>query len=589
MVQRLLLQLNAARADVLSAQESLAVKPTTRVRSRWLFRHWEKLWIVAILLIAALAHGINMFNYPLYLDDEGIYTYQAWAVVKEGLLDPYTYTYGHAPLGWIQIAIWTILTGGFHTFGAAINSGRVLMLIFMVGSVLMVYRIARSISQSIIVATIACLLFALSPYGIYLQRYVLLDNIMTFWMLLCILLLLVGRLSLTRVWLSAVALGISILSKEVTVVLVPLLMYLVAFRADKSHRWFATIGWLAIVSSIISIYVLMATLKGELFPAGTLLGGTQPHVSLIGAILGQTGRGPKHGSSVPFNFNGPFWQMASTWVQAEPLLVIGGSLFAFLSILMMRRQRVIGVLGIATFILWAFFWKFGFVLDFYLIPLIPLLSLNIALVLGVVTKKLNSFMKSYGFTGFLVSRSVQVIVAGLCLVGIGVSYFSPTLGLQRNPLRLWNTSQDAIAQREAVAWIRQNVPQCSSIIIDPYMWTDLHDLPNNGGAYKHADSYWLVALDSAIRNKVYHNDWRNIDYIAVTPGMLHDMYANNLTFVQEVYIHSTPIARFDTLRWPIEIRRVNNGKVNSGQRCSNPAVGSNGSSKANNLVQHPLG
>ena len=132
----------------------------------------------------------------------------------------------------------------------------------------MLYCVARRISGSVTVAVLASLLFALSPYGIYFHRRVLLDNITTFWMLLSILLLVSRSLSLRRVWLSAVALGISILSKEVTIFLVPVLAYLVFYRADRSHRWFATIGWVALVSSIVSLYVLMAILKGELFPTG---------------------------------------------------------------------------------------------------------------------------------------------------------------------------------------------------------------------------------------------------------------------------------------------------------------------------------
>src|SRR5207248_1185690 len=258
-----------------------SIKPVAETLSLWLIRHWEWFLIAAILISAALLHGINMFHFPYYEDDEGTYMSQAWAIVKEGQLAPYTYWYDHAPAGWIQIALWTILTGGFHTFGSVIESGRVLMLLMQLGSTFMVYRIGKSLSNSVLVATLAALLFALSPYGIYFHRRVLLDNITTFWMLLSILLLVSKRLSLNRVWLSATAFGISILSKELTVFLVPALAVLVAVRTDRSHRWFATIGWITLVSAIVSFYVLMATLKGELFPTGTLLGGIAPHVSLL--------------------------------------------------------------------------------------------------------------------------------------------------------------------------------------------------------------------------------------------------------------------------------------------------------------------
>src|SRR5689334_23981805 len=85
-------------------------------------------WLLAVCLLTGLAtHAWNLFHYPLYLTDEGIYTEQAWSVLHEGRLSPYTYFYDHAPMGWLTIAGWVgVLPGGFQQFGNAINTGRVL-------------------------------------------------------------------------------------------------------------------------------------------------------------------------------------------------------------------------------------------------------------------------------------------------------------------------------------------------------------------------------------------------------------------------------------------------------------------------------
>src|SRR5438128_8133812 len=91
MVQSLVTQLRVAGAIALSPPKRLTGKLTAHSLRQWLVQHWEKLLIAAILLIAALSHGINMFDYPTYLGDEGIYISQAWAVTKEGQLAPYTY------------------------------------------------------------------------------------------------------------------------------------------------------------------------------------------------------------------------------------------------------------------------------------------------------------------------------------------------------------------------------------------------------------------------------------------------------------------------------------------------------------------
>jgi len=530
--------------------DALTIKLSTPKRRYGSILRWEVLLIAAILLIAALAHGINMFHYPYYEDDEGTYMSQAWAVVHLGRLAYYTYWYDHAPAGWIQIAAWTIVSEGFHTFGTAIESGRVLMLIMQLGSTLMLYCIARRISRSITVAVLASLLFALSPFGIYFHRRVLLDNITTFWMLLSILLLVSHRLSLRRIWLSALALGISILSKELTIFLVPVLAYLVFYRSDRSHRWFATIGWIALVSSIVSLYVLMAILKGELLPTGTLLGGTAPHVSLLGTLQFQASRGKDGGL---LDLHSGFWRQARFWAQDDPLLVVGGSLCAIFSVFVMKTQRLMGIMGLATLSLYAFLGRGGEIIGFYLVPLLPLLALNVGLTLGFAIKGLRSLLA--GLPGITMARVVELVTVGLCVLSLFAAYTSPDLGFDHNAFILWNGSQ-ADAQNQATQWIEKNLSRSSRMIIDESMWTDLYD-----HGYTSAHYYWKVQDDPAIRDKVFHDNWRTVDFVVTTIQMLTDAQSQNMTLVEETIAHSTPIARFDTGGWPVEIRKVNKSRT----------------------------
>jgi oligopeptide/dipeptide ABC transporter ATP-binding protein len=563
-LRRLSVSTLALMLTLLPLREHVIGKRTAHPYIQWCARHREALWVAGIALVAALAHGINMFNYPVYLGDEGIYTAQAWAVMKEAKLDPFTYTYGHAPAGWILLAAWAVLTGGFHTFGTTIDSGRVLMLILQVGATCMLYHIARRISHSITVASAACLLFALSPYGIYSHREVLLDNIATFWMLLSIMLLVSRRLSLSRVWLSAVSLGLSILSKENTMFIVPALTYLVFYRTHRSHRWFATVGWPMVVVSLVSLYMLMATIKGELFPTGTLLGGTHPHVSLLSSLQWQTNREKDRGL---MDFNSKFWQATRFWVQADPLVVAGGSFCAFLAVLAIKRQRLVGVMGAATLSLWIFLARGSVILDFYLVPPLPLSALSVALVLGLAANSVTTFFKRYSGLSPIVTRSMQIAVVAPCLAGLAIAYSSPALGLKNDPLLLWKSWQEGAAVREAVTWAKENIPSCSKIIVDPIMWTDLRDRQNMNNDFRFVYTHWEAATDPAIRDVVFQGNWRNVDYEIVTPGTMFDMRANRLRLVQDVWAHSTVIARFDQKRWPIKIGRVNSGKARPSHTC----------------------
>src|SRR5437660_7987904 len=109
MIHKKNLQLKVADAIAWPRSKQRPLTSTVyRVVGLWLVQHWEWLLLATILIVVALLQGINMFHFPYFEDDEGTYMSQAWAIVKEGQLAPYTYWYDHAPAGWILIAAWVI-------------------------------------------------------------------------------------------------------------------------------------------------------------------------------------------------------------------------------------------------------------------------------------------------------------------------------------------------------------------------------------------------------------------------------------------------------------------------------------------------
>ncbi len=550
-----------------SATENNGMKHDHGGLFAWFSLHREHLVIICILTITALAHGINMFNFPYYEDDEGTYISQGWAVVSEGKLAPYTYWYDHAPAGWIQIAGWIVLTGGVHTFGATVETGRVLMLLFQIGSTFLVYQIVRKIANSSLIASVSALCFALSAYGIYYHRRVLLDNITSFWMLFSILLLLSRRLSFKAIWLSAIAMGISVLSKEINIVVIPAIAVLTYSQVDKNRRWFAVLSWLALTVSVISIYPLMATLKNELFPTGTLLGGSQPHVSLLGSLLYQASRGKDGGL---LDLHSGFWMNAKIWMKDEPLLVICGTWSAILSVLLIKWKRETGILGLAVLSLWAFLGRGGEVIDFYLVPLLPLLAICLGLMLKVLWESIDHvkillyqgksfWILRYGFVASL--GIIPFLTIGLYFLILKDGYNSTNAlnGFTRSPKILWQGTQ-AVAQRQAIAWVEKNIPPNSKVIIDMYMWDDLHAPLNHLPAFRYANYYWKVDFDPAIQNGVFQDNWRTIDYIISTPQLMYDStHMTGMTLVQDALKHTSQIAKFNTEDWEVNILKVNKG------------------------------
>src|SRR6266704_2565681 len=217
----------------------------------------EAIVATLVLLAGLVVHAFNLFYFPHYELDEGTYMSSAWAIVH-GMITPYPYGYGHPPLGWIQIAAWIQLTGGFFTFGNALNSGRVLMLLYAVGSALLVYLIVRHLSGSLSAALLALVIFSFSPLSITYQRQVFLDNVATFWLLLSIYLLAVSNSRMLYIVLAGIAFGFSVLSKEVYLICLPIIIYAAWSHTTKFQRKFTLVSFIYAVIAICSGFVLMA-------------------------------------------------------------------------------------------------------------------------------------------------------------------------------------------------------------------------------------------------------------------------------------------------------------------------------------------
>ena len=500
----------------------------------------DLLMVLILVIVALLAQGLNMFHYPAfsYKDDEGIYISQAWALLREGQLAPYTYFYDHAPGGWIMLASWMWLTGGPQAFGGAIDGGRVLMLLLHLAMTPLLYHIARKIGCGMLTAALATLLFSLSPLAIFFQRMVLLDNIMLFWVLLSLDLLLDGWGRLSRVVLSGVCFGLALLTKETAFFLLPALLVIVAQQRWEHQGRFAIGGWLVPMLVVASWYPLYAMLKGELLPAGLelmpagqsgtflVISAANTKVSLIDAMLWQATRS---GGGM-FNLNNQFWQLVrAEWLPRDMLLFAGGAAATIMNLIRGMRNRralVTGLLGALPLFYLA---RGGVVFDFYVLIAIPFLCLNLGVLLAMLFDR--------------VPNRIAGLLAVLMVAALSTGYLaSGTL------LPLYQEQPDQAA-RDALTWIKQNVPAESKMIIRDDMWTDLHEPYRRPGessltAFPNAHSHWKVASDPAIRNGVFQDDWRTVDYLIVIPQLEKDFVATNNTVALDALRNARLVKRW---------------------------------------------
>jgi endo-1,4-beta-D-glucanase Y/4-amino-4-deoxy-L-arabinose transferase-like glycosyltransferase len=507
--------------------------------------------LIALLIAAGLAgHGLNMFHNPtfFFLDDEGIYTEQAWAVIQAHRLAPYTYFYDHAPGGWILLGAWMFITGGVHSFGNAIDSGRVLMLLLNLASIALVYRVARKFGCGPLPAAVGALLLCLSPLAIFYQRMVLLDSIMLFWALLSLDLLLDGWGRLSRVVLSGACFGIALVSKETAIFLLPPMLYVAFLQRWRHQGHFAIAGWVVPMLIVSSWYLLYALLKGELLPtigsAGfvtsgdSIAGGSGSRVSLLGALFWQTARG---GGGI-FNLHNEFWLLLRTdWLMRDRLLIVAGALATVVNLLRGLRDRRALAAGLLALIPIAYLARGGVVLDYYALIVLPFFCINIALLLEPLGNRLPTLANPF-----------MLGATGLALL-IGYLHFG-----QLQPLFV---DRPDAGGRDATVWIKQRLSPQSLIVTRDSFFTDLRTPGLGGPAFPNVHSHWKVGLDPAIRDGVFHDNWQTVDYLLLTPGLDQDFKNSNDTVALDALAHGHMIRQWTSDAGPIGLWMVDKPDV----------------------------
>ncbi len=508
----------------------------------------EHILIFVLLEISAIAHGYNMFNFPYYENDEGTYMSQAWSVVTQGELAPYTYWYDHAPLGWFFIGLWTLVTGGFFTFGMSVNSGRVFMLVLQVVSSFFLYAITKKVTGSKLGGIIAVLLFSLSPLAIYFHRRVLLDNIMVFWLLASFYVLTVKRLRITTIVFSALLFGIAILTKESAVFFIPAMIMILVVQLKAEQRIFSIVQWVAIVASIVSVYILYAVLKGEFFASGSLLGGSGQHVSLLETLKFQAARG--NGAPLWDLGRNQFVHEVTQWFKQDAFLIVSGGIAVVSMIFVSFKKRqylpfVVAALGYLFYLA-----RGGNIIEFYVLPLIPIIALLVGgvvceasrLVLSLLSLKSNSFKLQYAMYG----------ITTLAMV-VGISYYYANFGMMNRGHNIYTANQTK-AQIEAVAWIREHVNPETVFTFDNYAHIDLKSTQNPSGVYfPQAQWYLKVDSDPEVRYDALGGTAASISMIAMTPQTHYDIEHNELNFLKSAADQSDKVKVFWSEGWGVEI------------------------------------
>lgn len=508
---------------------------------------WELVRIFTLVTIGVAMHAWNLFDYPRYQADEGVYMSSAWSLMH-GSITPYTYNYGHPPLGWALIAAWCESTGGFFTFGTAMNTGRVFMVVIYAISAVLVYLIALRLTTHWQAATIATAIFSYSPLSIAFQRVVLLDNIATMWMLVAVYLLVISKSRLRYVVASGVIFGVSVLTKETMIVIFPAFIIALWLGITPFQRRYVLLVFTYVTLGIVSLFVLVALLKNELFPSGTLLGGTEPHVSMLQTFSAQASRGGQQGS---------FGQQWQTWTNADFFIMLGGIGSMVANFFFYRKKAWALLIALMPLFYLLFLGRGGVTFAYYIIVALPLFALNISLFADIAITKLISDTQSQSYDFSFGSKphfpNVVALATLLALLMLGI-YFAP--------LNHTNFTADEVTPEvQAMQWMANNAPRSSMVVASHYFWLDMRAPGGLGDSYgapfQNVQMYWNVATDTAILNGVLHNDWNNIDYVMEDSDMALDVRNNNMAIIADAIHHASVVVYFQNTQFWVKIYKVN--------------------------------
>lgn len=495
------------------------------------FRLNPSIPILGILLIlTATLRLINLTGSPARLDDEGTYMAQAYAVAEWGELAHYTYWYDHPPAGWLQLALWTVMSG--PDFGGnAVAAGRYLMVVVAVITAALLWALARRIEMSRWAAAAAVAIFALSPLAIALSRTVYLDNLATAWVLSALVLLCSPRYRLSAMFGAATCFGMAVLTKETMLLLLPMFGWLVWTRTAPVTRRYALAVFVAVFGVVVSTYVLIAVLRGELVPG-------PGHVSLWDGIKFQlweraTGGALDDPSSLKRH-------TVDEWLKLDPALPLLAVPIALAALFVMRlRPFAVGLVILIATVL-----RPGYLPVPFILSALPLTALLAAGTGEVALRHL--FRPRIQRWVALRRLRIPALAAGALIVSITVCLWLPTYhGLME--------SDDDASMRRAQQWIEQNVPRTDRLIVDGAFWVDLvrsgRDRRNVVWAYK-------VDTDAQVQGWAPHG-WTDYGWVVSTASLRANMPPTGV--LTDAVAHSQPAATFGFGGMRVEVLRVDSG------------------------------
>lgn len=493
-----------------------------------------------LLALTAIVRAVNLNGSPARIDDEGTYVAQAFAITQWGELAHYTYWYDHPPFGWMQLALWSLVVGP-STAGNAVASARLLMVAVAVVIAALIWLLARRVGMTRWSSALAVGLFALSPLSVTLGRTVYLDNLAVAWVLGAAVLLCSPKRQLAAVFGAATCFGVAVLSKETMLLFAPMFAWLVWTRSVPATRRYALAVFGAVFGVMLTTYLLMATVRGELVPG-------PGHVSLWEGVKFQLwGRDAGGGLGDAYSLKR---HTIDQWLMFDPVVTLLAAPVAAAGLLVDRlRPFAIGLMVVVVMVI-----RPGYLPVPLVISAIPLVAVIGA---GLIEVAVHALLE-WG-----IASSALRWLRGPAL-GAAALAVSITLALWWPTYRGLTGADDDAPMRMAQEWIAANVPRSDRLIVDDALWVDLvrdgRDRRNVVWAYKLDTDTQVQSLAPA--------GWRDYDWVISTSSMRANVPAHGV--LADAVEHSRPAARFGSGGLRVELLRIDKNATET--RTVSPAA-----------------
>ena len=513
----------------------------------------DLLTLVPLLVVGGGLHATNMLSSPARIDDEGTYVSQAWAVLNLGELAHYTYWYDHPPLGWLQIAGYAGLTGAFERTPNGVAAGRELMLIAAVVSAALLWVLARRLDLPRWGAALAVVLFTVSPLAVEFHRYVYLDNLAVVWLLGAFVLALSPRRDLFAFAGAALCFTVAVLTKETTLLMLPVLAWVVWLRSSGGTRRYVV----AVSGAVLTLgglaYVAFALVKGEVLPGAG-------RVSLLEGITFQLAG--REGSGSIFTSGTIGNTTVGTWLALDPVLPALALLATPLALVVPRlRPFAVGMLLLLVMLV-----RPGYLPVPFVIAMLPLAALLVAGVAVAGTRvgagRLGRVAEEWRHPALapfaaVVRRplaGVVVAVIGLAGAGAAVTWTAPLRSSLVAPL------DTPVSQ--ATQYVVDQVGPQERILTDDAIWVDLvrAGLPREDVVW-----YYKPDTDPAVPSGVENYSW-----VVSTESMRGDV--GSAPTVTDAVNDGVRVAVFGEGDQRVEVLRLPGPDGTTGSGATGPAA-----------------